>query len=82
MPSEDRIVLYYFALLKHLSTNAKLKLIEGLSESIRDEHEDKPEDNKDAWKSLFGAWADMPDNIVDEIRNNRLPKRDVSSFEA
>lgn len=35
----------------------------------------------EAWKRLFGAWKDMEEDIVETVRANRLPEREVPNFD-
>jgi hypothetical protein len=63
MSSEDRLLLDYMALLRHLSLDLKLKLIARLTESIRESELKPTKQENDSWKALFGVWSDMDENI-------------------
>jgi hypothetical protein len=67
----------YFELLKDLDNLSKKKLIIKLTESL--------EVNKEVadLESLFGAWEDSrsSDEIVREIRDSRVNKHNLESFE-
>ena len=79
MSAEDRLVLNYMAMLRHLPASLKLKLIALLSESVASDYaEEKPRED---WRNLFGAWEDTDEDMADQVRAARLPNRDVSSFD-
>jgi hypothetical protein len=67
----------YFGLLSRLDNSAKKRLIIKLTESL--EFETKKSD----LKSLFGAWEDSRDSdeIIKEIRESRVNKREIEGFE-
>jgi hypothetical protein len=79
MITEETILVKYMRLLNHLSIGLKLKLIALLTESITNDFKKKDNKNED-WKSLYGAWKDMDDDIVDEIRAARMEEREVIKF--
>jgi hypothetical protein len=81
MSSEDRILLDYMAMLRHLSNDLKLRLISKLTDSIRENEPPMENDHDETWRSLFGAWSDMDDDLADEVRENRLPNREIPSFD-
>ena len=80
MSKEDKLILDYLALLKHLSTDLKLRLIARLSESLRDDYERAAGTPDNSWKELFGAWSDTREDLADFIRDNRLPNREIPDF--
>lgn len=67
----------YFGLLSRLDNSSKKKLIIKLTESL--EFEKKETD----LKSLFGAWEDSKDadEIIKEIRDSRVNKREIESLD-
>ncbi|MBK7406576.1 MAG: hypothetical protein IPJ40_00020 [Saprospirales bacterium] len=77
MSNEERLILDYMTLLRHLSLDLKLKLISRLTESIRNEFVKPAEEKDDSWKSLFGVWSDTEDDLAGIIRKNRLSERDI-----
>ncbi len=79
MTKEEGILLKYMRLLNHLSIDLKLKLISLLTESISKDVEEKAKKNDD-WKSLYGVWKDMDEDIVEEIRASRMEEREVIDF--
>ncbi len=80
MSTEDRLVLDYMAILRHLNIDLRLKLIAELTESIRLDQSKDERDNSD-WKDLFGAWKDMDDSLVEEIISSRTMGREIPSFD-
>lgn len=80
LTNDERIVLSYLELLNHLSVDLKLKLISKLTESMTFELE-KTTPEPPAWKSLFGAWKDMDENLADDIRAARLSQREIPSLD-
>jgi hypothetical protein len=66
----------YFGLLSRLDNSAKKKLIIKLTESLDFEKKDTD------LKSLFGAWEDSrdADEIIKEIRDSRVNKREMEGF--
>ena len=81
MSSDDRIILDYMALLNHLSSDLKLRLIVQLTNSLRKEYTETRPVNDESWKSLFGAWKDTDDNLADLVRAQRFSDREVPSFD-
>jgi hypothetical protein len=71
MTKDEGILMKYMQVLNHLSIDLKLKLIALLTESISKDVEKKVPKNED-WKSLYGAWKDMDENIVEEILTRQL----------
>ena len=73
-----QIIQSYLELLKNLSPESKLELIEQLSKSIKStlQQEEKSKD------SLFGAFDSKKpaDQILLEIRNSRNSNRQIESF--
>ena len=80
MSTEDRLILDYMAMLRHLNIDLRLRLIAELTESVR---LDQPKEkiDSDAWKSLFGAWSDVDDSVVEEIIGSRTMGREIPSFD-
>jgi len=78
MSKEDRLILDYMALLRHLSVDLRLRLIAALTESVRRDKANEPDD--EGWKKLFGAWSDTDDHLAEEIRAARMPGREVPSL--
>jgi len=74
----DKILDKYFGYLKNLDTKAKKSLISKLTKSI----ETKPKKEFDLNK-MFGAWIDdkSTDEIISEIKNSRVNKFNIESFE-
>lgn len=81
MSSEDRLILDYMAILRHLSTDLKLRLISKLTDSIRESDTEKRGQEDDSWKALFGVWSDTDEDLADIIRDSRLPNRETASFD-
>ncbi|MDD3773303.1 MAG: hypothetical protein PHC38_11705 [Weeksellaceae bacterium] len=67
-----RLVDTYYSMLKNLSQNNKLELIERLSNSIRTS-KSKEAKTKDSLDSLYGSWESQKsaDEIIKEIENSR-----------
>jgi len=65
-----RLVDTYYSMLKNLSQNNKLELIERLSNSIRTSKKEKSENSIDA---LYGSWESekSADEIIKEIEDAR-----------
>lgn len=68
----------YFRYLKKLDNRSKKKLIRKLTETLETESPESPDVS-----SLFGAWEDerSSDEIIREIRDSRIDKRNVQKFE-
>ena len=81
MSNDDRLILDYMMLLRHLSLDLKLKLIARLTESVRNDVAASVEGKDDSWKSLSGVWSDTKDDMADFIKSNRLSERDIPAFE-
>ena len=81
LTNNDAIIMGYMSLLNHLSIDLKLKLISKLTESITFDFEKTPKEKTPSWKSLFGVWADMDENLADVIRASRMPEREVPNFD-
>lgn len=67
--AELKLIDNYFSVLKDLSRNSKLELIEKLSKSMKTVRKEK--DN--SWKSLYGSLKlDKPaDEFISELKNDR-----------
>ena len=81
MTSEDRIIIDYMAMLNHLSSDLKLRLIVKLTDSIRKDYVEAIPEKDESWKKLFGAWSDTDDNLAFQLREQRLPNREIPSFD-
>lgn len=81
MTSEDRIILDYMAMLNHLSSDLKLRLIMQLTNSLRKEYVESVPEKNESWKGLFGAWRDTDENLAHLVREQRLPDREIPSFD-
>ncbi|WP_373548399.1 hypothetical protein [Haliscomenobacter sp.] len=81
MSNEDRIVLDYMAMLNHLSSDLKLRLIMQLTNSLRKEYVESIPEKDESWKGLFGAWRDTDEHLVEFVREGRLPDRKNSRFD-
>lgn len=67
--AELKLIDNYFSMLKDLSRNSKLKLIEKLSKSMKTDKQEK--DN--SWKSLYGSLKldQSADEFIDELKRDR-----------
>lgn len=67
----------YFELLNRLDNLSKKKLIIKLAESLDFEKKDID------LGTMFGAWEDSRDSdeIIREIKNSRVEKREIEGFE-
>lgn len=72
------IVDGYVGLLDNLSTNNKLDLITKLTASVKTDLSNK----KSSFKKAFGAFDSKKsaEEIIEEIRNSRVSKRQIESF--
>ncbi len=72
------IVDGYVGLLDNLSTSNKLDLISRLTASVKADLTDK----KSSFKKAFGAFDSKKsaEEIIEEIRNNRVSTRRIESF--
>lgn len=68
MSSEDRIILDYMAMLNHLSSDLKLRLIIQLTNSLRKEYVESIPEKDESWKGLFGAWRDTDEDLAAFVR--------------
>lgn len=68
----------YFGLIKNLSPEIKLDLIEKLSKTLKGDLSK----NKSSFKSAFGAWKSdkSADEIIIELRGNRTFNRQIEAF--
>lgn len=78
MKTETQILNNYIGLLDNLNPNIKLKLIERLSKSVKNDIAHK----NDEMEKAFGAWKDSKETeqIISEIRNSRTFNRNIESF--
>jgi len=72
------IVDGYVGLLDNLSASNKLELISKLTDSVKTDLTQK----KSSFKKAFGAFASKrtAEEIITDIRNSRLSKRQIESF--
>lgn len=68
----------YLDLLRNLDLKSKKKIVQELSESIKNSGKDKGND----FFSLFGAWEDerSSDAIIKDIKSSRANSRDIEGF--
>jgi len=78
MKAESQILNNYYGLLKDLTPEIKLALIEKLSKSLKSEISSK----NDKMEIAFGAWEDSKEReeIITEIRNSRTFDRKIEMF--
>lgn len=81
MSAEDRMIMDYMTMLSRLRADLKLRLISKLTESLSVDYERSLKKPEDSWKNLFGVWRDTAENLATNIRNNRLPDREILEFE-
>ena len=81
MSREDQLLSDYMTILSHLSADMKLRLASKLIDSIRESGVIPTEEKDESWKSLFGAWSDVDENLAKIVRENRLPNREIPSFD-
>lgn len=81
MSSEDRIILDYMAMLNHLSSDLKLRLIMQLTNSLRKDYVENIPEKKESWQALYGAWRDTDENLAQFVGAQRLPGREIPSFD-
>lgn len=69
----------FFAMIKNLSAEVKLQLINKITISLKDAQK-KPKN--DSWKKLFGAWHadESAEEIIKEIRASRNTNRQIEDF--
>ncbi len=67
----------YFGLIKNLSPELKLDLIDKLTKTLKSDL-----NKKNTLKNSFGAWKSTKsaDDIVNELRENRSFNREIESF--
>lgn len=75
----SRIIDSYFAFLKGLSKDNKLRLMRKLSNSIK---EDKEEIKTKEFDQAFGAWEskESAEDLVKSIRKSRNFNRNIEEF--
>lgn len=72
----------WWALLKHLSSEAKIELASRLIDSLKSP--DEPEKKNDDFEKLYGAWADEEESaeeLIEFLRNSRSTNRKIESFD-
>ena len=75
--AERRILDNYIGLMKGLSSEMKLQIIENLKDSLVDKN---PE--KSRFKSAFGSWKseDSAEEIIEFLKSNRATNRQIEQF--
>lgn len=69
---EKLIISKYVKLFEPLSLESKIELLSKLADSIKSGFSGNPEpDKKELSRELFGAWADMDNEITDIIYSSR-----------
>ncbi|MFD2161062.1 hypothetical protein ACFSJU_01565 [Paradesertivirga mongoliensis] len=78
-PKNINIADYYFELLKHLSSDSKLELINRLSNSLKSKSESK---KKNDLKASFGAFItdQTAEEIIADIRSSRTFNREIADL--
>ena len=62
----------YVKLFELMSLELKIELLSRLADSIKSGYsEDREPDKKELSRELFGAWADMDDDITELIYSSR-----------
>lgn len=74
------VVDSYWSLLKHLSKDVKIRLINKLSASLLKDME--KEDTTSLADKFYGAWKDdrTAEDIIEDIRNSRNFTRTIETF--
>lgn len=68
----DLTIFKYIKLFEPMSLESKIALLSALTESIKEGITKKKSVDKESLsRELFGAWADMDDDIVDIIYSSR-----------
>ncbi|WP_020535563.1 hypothetical protein [Lewinella cohaerens] len=77
---EDLLISKYVKLFELMSLESKIELLSKLTESMKKGFSKKAEpDKKELSRELFGAWADIDDDITELIYSSRtISKRDVN----
>jgi hypothetical protein len=69
---ENLIISKYVKLFELMSLELKIELLSRLAESIKSGYAgDREPDKKALSRELFGAWADMDDDITEIIYSSR-----------
>ncbi|MCF8232694.1 MAG: hypothetical protein K9J27_10940 [Bacteroidales bacterium] len=78
MKTNAEILNNYLGLLKNLSQETKLELIEKLAQSIKTGKKEK----ESRFEKSFGSWNSdkNPDQIINEIKGSRTFNREIESF--
>ncbi|MEL7006580.1 MAG: hypothetical protein AAFN93_28230 [Bacteroidota bacterium] len=76
--AQKNILNLYWGLLKNLSNEWKLDLIEKLSQSVRE----NIDSTTDQMELAFGAWEDerSADQLIGELTSNRRFNREIEEF--
>lgn len=72
----------WWALLKDLSSEAKIELASRLIDSLKSPYD--PEKSNDDLKKLYGAWVDEEESaeeLIEFLRNSRSTNRKIESFD-
>lgn len=78
MKAETELVESYWSMLRFLSNNMKMALVEKLQKSLS---KTKPEE-RDRLKHSFGSWVgpESAEDIIDSISSSRNFNRKVEEF--
>ena len=68
-----------FRMIRNLSTDVKLELINKISNSLKGTKSDVKDDS---WKELFGAWEseNSAEEIIADIRTSRYTNRHIEDL--
>lgn len=77
---ENLIISKYVKLFELMSLESKIELLSKLADSIKSEFSgEKEPDKKELSRELFGAWADIDDDITEIIYSSRTTSdRDIN----
>ena len=69
----------FFGLIKNLSVEVKLDLINKIKKSLK---ASKKETADDSWKELFGAWQseESAEEIIEDLRASRHTNRHIEDI--
>jgi len=69
---ENLLISKYVKLFELMSLELKIELLSRLADSIKSGYSgDREPDKKELSRELFGAWADMDDDITELIYSSR-----------
>lgn len=72
----------WWALLKNLNHETKIELASRLIDSLKSPN--KPEEEKEDLRTLYGAWADeneSAEELIEFLRKSRSTNRQIESFD-